>query len=111
MTRPSVFVSYSHKDEIWMNRLTQHLHVLEFEDAFSVWDDRKIQPGSDWLLEIEKALNQASIAVLLISVDFLNSDFIRTVEIPRLLQSTTTAERRGNEDYSHCYPIVSFYSG
>ena len=86
MTRPSIFISYSHKDEIWKDRLAQHLGVLVLEDTFIVWDDRRIQTGSDWYSEIEKAMSQASLAVLLISADFLNSSFIRTNEVPRLLQ-------------------------
>jgi len=83
--RPAVFVSYSHQDEGWKDRLVQHLRVLELEDVLEVWDDRRIVAGDVWQAEIEAALARAGLALLLISVDFLTSQFIRGVEVPRLL--------------------------
>ena len=43
MTAPTVFISYSHKDEKWKNRLVTHLGVLEKEGLLDLWDDRKIE--------------------------------------------------------------------
>lgn len=86
-----IFISYSHKDEDWKNRLLTHLKVLEKEGYCILWDDRKIQTGDDWYPEIENALNRVSVAVMLITADFLTSNFIRKKEIPRLI------ERRQNE--------------
>jgi hypothetical protein len=86
MNLPSVFVSYSHKDESWKNRLVTHLKVLEGEGVLDVWDDRRIEAGADWLPEIEQAIQRASVAIFLISAHFLTSDFIRHEEIPRLLE-------------------------
>ena len=83
---PKVFISYSHKDEIWKNRLQTQLAVLEMEGLLSVWEDRRIALGDDWYPEIETALNTADVAILLISADFLTSKFIRGEEIPRLLK-------------------------
>ena len=81
-----IFISYSHKDEDWKDRLHTQLAVLELEGYLSTWDDRKIKPGKDWLPEIKSALNQADVAIMLISADFLTSEFIRTKEIPTLLE-------------------------
>ncbi|MGD2086647.1 MAG: toll/interleukin-1 receptor domain-containing protein [Candidatus Aminicenantes bacterium] len=81
-----IFISYSHQDEEWKKRLAKHLRVLELEGCYQVWDDRKIKPSSDWQPEIEKALDTAGTAILLVSADFLISDFIRKKEIPRLLE-------------------------
>ena len=81
-----IFISYSHKDEIWKDRLQEQLEVLALEGYFSVWDDRQIEPGDDWFAEIERELNQADVAVMLISASFLRSSFIRTEEIPTLLR-------------------------
>ena len=81
-----IFISYSHKDEVWKDRLQEQLEVLALEGHFSVWDDRQIEPGDDWFLEIERELNQADVAVMLISASFLRSSFIRTEEIPTLLR-------------------------
>jgi len=86
MSRPTVFISYSHQDEPWKDHLTRHLRVLELEGAFELWDDRKIAAGDGWRAEIEKAMERAKAAVLLISADFLISDFIRGTEVPRFLQ-------------------------
>jgi TIR domain len=79
---PSVFLSYSHKDEVWKDRLKTHLGVLELD----TWDDRRIEGGADWSEEIQKAMARASVAVLLISQHFLTSKFILGEEVPRLLQ-------------------------
>ncbi len=81
-----VFISYSHEDETWKDRLQTQLAVLEYEGLFSVWEDRQIETGDDWYPEIEKALNEADVAILLISAHFLTSKFIRGEEIPRLLE-------------------------
>ena len=81
-----VFISYSHKDEEWKNRLVTHLGVLEKQGFLDVWNDRRIPAGEDWLPAIEKAINEADAAIILISANFLNSDFILSKEIPALLQ-------------------------
>ncbi len=85
MSRARIFISYSHADEAWKDRLARHLRVLELEGELSLWDDRRIDTGDDWLPEIETALETADVAVLLVSADFLVSDFIRRQEVPRLL--------------------------
>ena len=81
-----IFISYSHQDEVWKDRLQEQLEVLALEGHFSVWDDRQIEPGDDWFPEIERELDQADIAVMLISASFLTSTFIHTEEIPTLLR-------------------------
>ena len=84
--KSKVFISYSHKDEIWKNRLQTQLAVLEMEGLLSVWEDRQIALGDRWYPEIETAINTADVAILLISAEFLTSKFIRGEEIPRLLK-------------------------
>jgi tetratricopeptide (TPR) repeat protein len=86
MSGPTVFISYSHKDEIWKDRLVGQLRVLVLEGAFDLWDDRDIAAGDGWEAKIETAMERARAAVLLISADFLISGFIRGTEVPRLLQ-------------------------
>ena len=77
------FVSYSHKDSIWLEELRPHLGSLAREKGFasSFWDDTKIKAGTGWQVEIYDALNAAKVAILLISKHFLESDFITTNEI------------------------------
>jgi hypothetical protein len=80
-----VFVSYSHQDRKWVNRLLIHLKPLERAGYLDVWEDSRITPGSTWRDEIDTALRSAQIAILLISADFLASDFITDNELPPLL--------------------------
>ena len=87
-----IFISYSHKDEQWKDRLETHLGVLKRQGLLEIWDDRQIKAGGDWFAEIERAVESTHAAILLISADFLNSGFILDQEIPRLFEQQ---EKRG----------------
>lgn len=81
----SVFISYSHTDESYLRRLLVHLRPLDRQGMINVWSDQRIEVGDSWREKIEEALEGARIAVLLISADFLASDFIVNDELPPLL--------------------------
>lgn len=87
-----VFVSYSHNDKKFLDRLQVHLKPLVRNGNIDLWDDTKINVGDLWKQEIEKSIKQAKVAILLISADFLASDFIVTKELPPLL---IAAKQRG----------------
>jgi hypothetical protein len=91
-TRTKVFISYSHADKEWLERLKRHLKPLVREGLLDCWDDTHIRPGDDWKREIQNALDTAQVAVLLISADFFASDFIDENELPPLL---TAAQAKG----------------
>jgi hypothetical protein len=80
-----IFVSYSHKDAIWLERLMIFLKPLEREGSVDIWSDKRILAGERWRTEIEQALIAADIAILLVSSHFLASDFIHNEELPRIL--------------------------
>ena len=90
MDKPTIFISYSHKDEKWKDRLRPHLQALALDDRIVVWDDRKIDAGDTWYPEIKDAINRARVAVCLISADFLASKFCVKEEIPAFLQRRET---------------------
>jgi len=99
MVNPIVFISYSHKDEAWKNRLVSHLGVLQSEGLLGIWDDTRIEAGADWYPNIQKAIDASNVAILLISADFLTSKFILGEEVPRLL------ERREKEGL-RIFPVI-----
>lgn len=80
--RNKIFISYSRQDEEWKNKLRTHLKPI---GEIEVWSDDNINPGQDWFEEIKSAINESKIGILLISPDFLASDFINHLEIPKLL--------------------------
>jgi tetratricopeptide (TPR) repeat protein len=86
MTQPTVFISYSHKDEKWKDWLRSHLKVLEQAGRITIWDDRQIDPSGKWFDLIKQVMKQAAAAVCLISPDYLASDFCVKEEIPYLLE-------------------------
>jgi TIR domain len=81
-----LFISYSHQDEVLMRRLLAHLKPFVDLGMLRVFSDAAISAGSAFRGEILKAIDSAQVAVLLISADFLSSDFIREVELPRILE-------------------------
>lgn len=100
MTQPSIFISYSHKDELEKETLLSQLKVLKHAGLVDVWSDDRIGAGSSWETDINQAMKQAKVAVLLISANFLTSDFILNTEVPRLL------ERRQREGVV-VFPVIA----
>lgn len=77
----SIFISYSHKDGKYRSKLEAHLSPLKREGLISEWHDRKIAAGTEWKGQIDNNLNNARIILLLISADFINSDYCMDTEL------------------------------
>jgi hypothetical protein len=85
MSGSQLFISYSHRDAQWLERLHTHMAVLRAQNDVQAWNDRDIEAGDEWEKRIHAALDAAEIAVLLVSANFLDSKFIMDVELPKML--------------------------
>lgn len=89
-----VFYSYAHKDEKLRNKLETQLSLLKQQGHITNWHDRKIGAGKEWANEIDEHLNTADIILLLISPDFLASDYCYDIEMERALERHNRGEAR-----------------
>ncbi len=87
-----LFFSYSFRDEPLRDRLAKHLDVLKQGGIIESWSDRQIGAGSEVLQVIDPRLETADIILLLVSADYLASEIIYNVEIPRALERRQTGE-------------------
>ena len=92
MPKINVFISYSHADKRFKDELLKHFRTLEREGKVSFWQESDIEAGAEWNDTIRRAIDEADIAILLISPSFLASDYIRELELPALIDR---ANRRG----------------
>src|SRR5260370_8962439 len=81
-----VFYSYAQEDESLRNELEKHLSVLQDRGLISSWYDRQIFAGTDWAKDIDVHLEIASLILLLVSSDFLASNYCYGVEMKRALE-------------------------
>ncbi|MCY4553967.1 MAG: TIR domain-containing protein [Candidatus Poribacteria bacterium] len=89
-----LFYSYSHRDEELREQLENHLSILRRQGVITDWHDRKIGAGREWEGEIHEHLNTAHIILLLVSADFLASDYCYDIEMNRAMERYRTGEAR-----------------
>jgi tetratricopeptide (TPR) repeat protein len=89
-----LFYCYSHKDEELRDELEKHLSILKREKVIAGWHDRRIGAGKEWKGQIDAHLNSAAVILLLISSDFLASDYCYDVEMKRALERHDAGEAR-----------------
>ena len=83
--KPLVFVSYSHKDKVWLDKLRPHFDALDRAGKIQYWDDKRLRQGDHWFDAIRTVLADTRYAILLVSENFLTSSFVLEVEVPYLL--------------------------
>ncbi|WP_437321244.1 TIR domain-containing protein [Sorangium sp. So ce385] len=89
-----LFFSYSHKDEALRDELETHLALLKREGLLQSWHDRRIGAGTEWAGEIDKNLDEAEVILLLVSADFLASDYCFDKEMKRALARHDAGQAR-----------------
>ncbi len=89
-----VFYSYSHKDEHLRDQLESHLSLLKRQGFIEQWHDRKIGAGNDWKGVIDENLEKADIVLLLVSSDFLASDYCFDIELNRAMDRHEKGQAR-----------------
>jgi tetratricopeptide (TPR) repeat protein len=94
-----LFYSYAHKDERWRKRIETHLSMLQRQGYIASWHDRNITAGATWASEIDAYLTAADIILLLISPDFLASEYCYSVEMTRAME-------RHYAGKAHVIPII-----
>ena len=90
----TLFYSYSHKDETLRNQLDTHLKILQRQKLIQTWHDRCIIAGTDWAKEIDDNLKRADIILLLISADFIASDYCYEIELKQAMKRHHAGDTR-----------------
>jgi TIR domain-containing protein len=90
----NLFYSYSHKDETFREQLETHLKLLQYRGLIEAWHDRQIRPGNEFDVDIDEHLERADVILLLVSADFIASDYCYKKEMTRALERHTRGEAR-----------------
>src|SRR5260221_718652 len=90
----TIFFCNAREDEALLNKLKTHLRPLQRQGLIDVWYDRNISAGTEWEQEINQHLNSAQIVLLLVSPDFMDSDYCYSIEMKRALERHARGEAR-----------------
>jgi len=89
-----LFYSYSHRDEMFRVQLEKHFSLLHRQGVINDWSDRKITGGNDWVKAIDSHLADADIVLLLVSADFIASEYCYDIELTRAMERHERGEAR-----------------
>lgn len=85
--KSKVFLGFDRRDRKWYERLSRHLEPLLIRNLVDVWDHARVQPDEPWREELEWAIRNARVAVVLVSADYLASPMACQEEIPLLVDA------------------------
>jgi hypothetical protein len=97
-SRDTVFISYSHANPTWLDRFATFLKPFVRKGELTLWHDQYIKVGDVWRRKIGGALGRASVGLLLVSQDFIASDFIMGEGVPALVKAA-------NDDLLTLFPV------
>ena len=98
-TMPKIFISYAHEDRNHKNDLLKWLNALNWKDKVDIWEDEQMGAGADLDKTVKQHLAEADIIILLVSIDFLNSKYIKDVEFVR-------AKERHDKNEALIIPVI-----
>src|SRR6266496_3118634 len=87
-----LFCCYAHKDKRLRDELEKHLSLLNHQGFISTWSDQEVLPGEEWKQAIDTKLREADIVLLLVSPDFMRSDYCYSIEMQQALERHTRGE-------------------
>lgn len=90
----SVFISYSRRDTAWMERISSILQPVERTGLVKCWTDVQVEAGTEWDAALRRQMAGCDIAILLVSTDFLRSEYVNRVELPTLIERARTGATR-----------------
>ncbi|SRR6266700_65322 len=99
MTPIKIFFCYAREDDTLVRALEKQLKALRRQGLIDIWYDREISPGMEWEQEIDKHLNSSQVILLLISPDFMDSEYCYGVEMQRAMERHERGE-------AHIIPII-----
>lgn len=89
-----IFCCYAHKDGVLQDQLVKHLEPLRRTGQVTTWYDRELLPGMEWKQEIDRHLNTSDIVLLLVSPNFMSSDYCYSIEMQKALERHERGEAR-----------------
>lgn len=93
-TPRSVFISYSRRDAVWLERVCSILQPVERKGLIKCWTDVQVEAGAQWDAALRRQMAVCDIAILLVSASFLSSDYVNRIELPTLIERARVGATR-----------------
>src|SRR5438270_2670007 len=94
-----IFISYADEDDLLRQKLDKHLSLLEQHNHITIWHKGRIIPGQEPANEIDAHLNRAQIILLLVSPDFMASQYLNGIEVKRAMERYAAGD-------AHVIPVI-----